>query len=95
MIANNGFLEPEPVHVELKTAYHWHCENCAAVNFALPEKAELTEAQREEAYREFHEMEEWEELPEGWERFDMVWIPDFVTCSECGETFGTLDEVIP
>jgi len=78
--------------VELKTAYHWHCEECGRENFDLPSKAEMTDEDREDAFRKFHELDEWVQLPEGWKQFEMVWIPDYVTCVHCGETFGTVDE---
>lgn len=78
--------------VELKTAYHWHCDECAAENFALPQKAELTQEEREEAFREVHQLEEWAELPEGWENFELVHIPKVVTCTDCGAEFLTMDE---
>ena len=85
---------PRPVKfVELKTAYHWYCEQCGADNFALPMKAELTPEMREKTYREMHNLkEEWIPLPEGWDNFQMVQIPFFVRCSSCGMEFSTKDE---
>ena len=78
--------------VILKTAYHWHCDNCSAVNFSLPQKAELTDEEAEEAFRGFWGLEEWAELPDDWRSFEMVEIPEIVTCSECGEEFATMHE---
>lgn len=80
------------VIVELKTAYHWHCDNCSAENFALPEKAELTDSQAESAYRVLNMMDCFEELPQHWRQFEMVCIPNIVTCSECGHQYLTSDE---
>ncbi len=78
--------------VELKTAYHWHCERCSAENFALPQKAEMTKQDAEEAYRHFHGLEDWEELPLRWDEVELVQIPDTVKCTECGGEFLTMDE---
>ena len=78
--------------VELKSAFHWHCDECGEENFALPQKAELTDEDAEYAYRRFHDLEDWCDLPEGWRQFEMVNIPDKVTCSNCGETFLTVNE---
>lgn len=78
--------------VELKTAYHWHCAACSAVNFALPEKVEMTDADREAAYREFHGLGAWESLPSGWEDFEVVCIPPYVKCNGCRGLFATRDE---
>ncbi len=78
---------------ELKTAYHWHCEHCSAENFALPAKTELTEYEREMAFRQHYEMSHWEALPDDWQLFELVWIPDEVTCEECGATFPTFHDL--
>ena len=78
--------------VELKTAYHWICEECCEDNFALPQKAELTDEAREDAFRQINDLQEWDELPEGWQCFDLVCIPNIVTCKKCGEKFTTVDE---
>lgn len=79
--------------VTLKTAYHWHCDECSAENFALPMRKEMCEDEKEAHYRYFHGINNaWEPLPEGWEQFECVYIPDEVTCCECGATFHTDDE---
>ncbi len=80
------------IRVELKLAYHWHCENCGDVNFTLPQKAELTDDEAEMCYRQEHELDAWSELPANWRDFEMVQIPSVVTCSECGSKFETEDE---
>lgn len=77
---------------ELRTAYHWFCPSCDATNFVLPMKAELTDDEREECFRSFNELDEWEELPDDWRNFEMVWSPDAVTCSVCHKEFATRDE---
>lgn len=79
--------------VELKHAYYWVCEECDEPNFALPSRAELNDEQREAAYRTFHDMEDFEQLPIDWEQFDMVQIPEEVECNRCGASFATRDEV--
>lgn len=78
--------------VELRTAYHWFCEECSRENFALPQKAEMTEEEREEAFRRFHDLDGFAELPEDWRQFEMVMVPETVTCAECGTEFNAIDE---
>lgn len=78
--------------VELKTAYHWHCEECAYENFEMPQKAELNDESREDAFRHFHQLDAWAELPERWDQFEMVCIPDIVICNDCKAEFSTIDE---
>lgn len=79
--------------VELKTAYHWNCEECGADNFSVGMKAEFGPGEREESFREFHDMASYEELPENWEKFEMVCIPETVTCKECKAKFSAVNEV--
>ena len=81
--------------VELKTAYHWHCEVCSEENFALPKKAELTDDERERTFRHFHDMEDFEQLPDGWESFEIVEVPNTVQCIACRTSFKTVDERLP
>jgi hypothetical protein len=78
--------------VELKTAYFWTCEECYHDNFAYPVKAELTDDEAEEIFRQMNEMDQFEQLPENWRDFEMIQIPDMVTCSTCKTKFETLDE---
>ena len=80
--------------VELKTAYHWNCDECGADNFALPVKAELTDEKREEVFREIHQLQEWDTLPPDWQYFELVQIPNVVACSSCRTQFSTIDERI-
>jgi len=78
--------------VELKTAFHWHCDECSQENFALPQKVELTDEDADRAYRWHHGLDDWCDLPEGWRQFEIVSIPDKVRCSNCDEVFLTMDE---
>ncbi len=78
--------------VELKTAYHWHCEECGVENFALPRKAELTDDEAEEAYRLYHYLDSYSPLPDDWRQFEIVEIPDVVECDQCYAKFATKDE---
>lgn len=78
--------------VELRTAYVWNCEKCSAENWARARLAEMTDADREWAYREFHDLEEWAELPENWRDFEMVQVPETVTCAVCHTEFLAIDE---
>lgn len=80
--------------VELRTAFHWHCDDCGADNFALPRKAELTDEDAESAYRKHHMLDKWEELPADWRDFEMVQIPSRVHCSHCGSMFDTENEAM-
>lgn len=38
-------------------------------------------------------MSHWEALPDDWQLFELVWIPDEVTCEECGATFPTFHDL--
>ena len=78
--------------VELKTAYHWNCEECGADNFDLGQKVEMTEEQREQCFREYESLEIWEELPEDWQLFELAEISTTVKCKDCGTEFLTMDE---
>ena len=80
--------------VELKSAFHWHCDQCGESNFALPQKAEMTDDDAEYAYRRFHDLDDWCELPADWRQFEMVSIPSKVTCSRCEGVFLTMDETL-
>lgn len=76
----------------LKTAYYWDCDECGHRNFALPISAEVSDDLLEQCYRDFFDMEEWQELPDSWRQFEMVKIPAEVTCQTCCETFAAYDD---
>lgn len=78
--------------VELTTAFAWWCEDCAERNFEMPRKAELTDDEAEEAYRQYHDLESYAELPENWREFEIIQIPSKVVCRVCGCTYTTKDE---
>lgn len=78
--------------VELKTAYWWHCEECGSENFSRSIKIELAPGEKEEVYRSFHDLDDYAELPEGWDQFETCHIPDEVCCSFCGAKFATVNE---
>ena len=82
--------------IELKLAFWWFCENCSEENFVKSQVTELTDEQREEAYRGMHELGEWEELPEQlpeqWDQFQMTTTPEIVTCVNCKTQFHARDE---
>ncbi len=80
--------------VELQTAFHWYCEECSYENFALPQKAELNDEAREAAFRQFHQLDEWAELPEQWAQFEIVCVPDIVICNDCKTEFNTVDALL-
>lgn len=77
--------------VQLSTAFTWRCV-CGKRNFVLPERADLTPDEREDAYRELNDLEAWQELPDDWRNFEMVSMPEEVTCKKCGKRFETEDE---
>lgn len=75
--------------VELHPAHIWTCEDCGRDNFERCVEAEMPDDERAEMFRKFHHMQEYEELPEGWEGFGMVTAPEEVTCQHCGAEFET------
>lgn len=79
--------------VELKTAYHWNCEECGADNFAVAIKEEFGPGEREEAFRDYHGLASYEVLPDNWEHFEMVSIPEKVKCKGCQSEFATVHEL--
>lgn len=79
-------------NARLLSAYVWDCDECGVENFERAIVAELTDEDREEMFREFHELDEWAELPENWRDFQMVTRPDGVTCKACGEVFEAEDD---
>lgn len=78
--------------VELRTAFHWFCEECASENFSLPQKAELTDDDAEQAFRLMHCLEDWQPLPENWRDFELSSLPRVVTCSACQTKYRTAIE---
>lgn len=79
--------------VTLQTAFRWLCDECGEEHFAMPIKAEFCdEEEREEMFRKMNDMEEFEELPDGWQGFEMVAIPEEVTCKRCGNKYATENE---
>jgi Zn finger protein HypA/HybF involved in hydrogenase expression len=79
--------------VELKTANFWNCEECGRKHYADGIKQEFVDdADREETFRRFHDMDDYEELPEHWREFEVVAIPKVVKCENCGIEFSTEDE---
>lgn len=78
--------------VELRPAYVWTCETCASVNFCQGMTWEGSDEDREAMFREFHELEDWQELPNNWRDFEPVYVPETVKCHHCSEEFSTRDE---
>lgn len=75
--------------ITLKTAYTWQCPICFRTHYAQPVKPRLSEEEREEAFRHYHDLEPWSELPEGWEQFEVVAVPKVVKCTHCQRPFET------
>lgn len=79
--------------IELRTAYYWDCPNCKNGNFVLPEIANVSPEEKEESFRHFHQIEQGFPLPEGWEDFALVYIPNMCKCSLCGKEFFVNQDV--
>lgn len=79
--------------VELNTAYHWHCDDCGADNFSLALRVEFPPGEHEQAYRHLNDLDDWADLPEDWDQFELVTIPTTVQCSECGREFATVEDI--
>lgn len=80
--------------VVLKTAYYWICEECGRDNYDRPVLAEIVPGDKETVFREWFGLEEFEELPDDWENFQLVAIPRNVTCEHCGQEYETEDDRI-
>lgn len=76
----------------LLTAYVWDCDHCGSENFERAIVAEMCDEDREEMFRQFNQMDQWEALPECWRDFQLVTRPDAVTCCKCGTEFDTEDD---
>jgi hypothetical protein len=82
--------------VELWQAYYWICENCGRTNFGVPEPVPLDPARKEELFRQFNHLEQWTELPEGWEDFELITAPKKVACHCCHDHFDVnLEGIAP
>lgn len=77
--------------VTLRTAFAWTC-HCGHEHFAPAEVTPLDDDEREEAYRHFHDLEVWAELPPGWREFQLVRAPQRVTCRRCGKEYETREQ---
>ncbi|WP_417459123.1 hypothetical protein [Kordiimonas sp.] len=77
--------------IELRMAYQWTCQ-CGAVNVVLPEVPDLCDDDLESIYRELHELEPWQEMPEDWWKFGVACSPEYVTCEKCDVQFSTYEE---
>jgi len=81
--------------VEMKLAFAWYYEECSELNFCLPQKAELTKDEREDAFRQEHLLDEFSELPDHWDCSEYMCIPEQVACNNCGTEFEAVDESPP
>lgn len=81
--------------VELKIAFHWHCESCGHENFSLPLRREFTEDEARQFYRQTRGLEDYEPLPDGWDQFQVSMIPTLVTCQSCCNQFEATEESHP
>lgn len=87
------FCRDEKVQpVVLQTAFFFSCPKCHNDNFVAAVEAELTDEEREEAFRDYYDLESWQELPDNWKDFGLVWQPEHVQCLNCGEGYVTCEE---
>lgn len=75
--------------ITLQQAFWWECPACGAGNFAKAVVAEPTDDEKEEAFRQYHDLEAWQPLPPDWNSFDLVKMPICVKCDECQHRFKT------
>ena len=78
---------PDPQSVDIRPAFHFFCEECAAENFFLPRAVEIPPDELEEVYRAEKELDPWESLPDDWNDFEIVEIPELIQCGECDAVF--------
>jgi hypothetical protein len=74
--------------VRLRRIFEWWCPACSVVNLAPYELIEVTE----EELRALHDLEPWQEVPEGVDA-EAVAMPCVVVCGKCGVEFETDDGV--
>jgi ribosomal protein L44E len=78
--------------VTVKTAYSWLCDKCGKDQFEKPIKVEFGPGEKEEAFRKIHDLEDYQELPDGWATFELCCIPGRVKCKDCNTEYSTEDE---
>lgn len=78
--------------VRLMQAYYWQCEDCGQDNYDRGVLAEFGPGEKEQAFREFHDLGPEEPLPENWDQFQLVTIPDEVECGSCHRRWTTVDD---
>lgn len=86
---------PIPTVVELRSAFHWFCEACGRTNFSLPAKMEFAPGEKAGIFREVQGLDDDTPLPDGWEAFEMMEMPERVKCEVCGAEFDTMPDEGP
>ena len=75
---------------EMRIAFSWICDECGRENFESPFAYEMTDENREDVFRQLHDLEPWQQLPDNWEEFNTLKMPVSVMCRSCGEVHDTI-----
>ena len=68
----------------------WICDNCGRDNFERAITKEMSEEDKIDILREIGQIEDDEDLPEGFEG-DTLYAPEEVECVHCGSKYTTLE----
>jgi hypothetical protein len=75
--------------VDLFPAFRWQCPECQNWNFCSPDNSGVSDEEYEDIFREYFDLEPWQELPENYENMlEAVAMPTEVVCI-CGSKFET------
>lgn len=80
--------------IELHPAWAWDCQSCGRENFERTIVAELTDAEKLQAFRATGDLEDWQtldDLPQGLEG-SLQTYPDEVRCKHCSAVYVTMNE---
>lgn len=75
------------VQAELK--YLFPCTKCNLVCIIDAYDDDVSLELKEEFFRQEHDLEYWQDLPEGWEEAEVPVVPTIVSCASCGTRYKT------
>jgi hypothetical protein len=79
--------------IKLKAAFTFICPACGCENYITPlTNEDTTPDEREEFFRIMLDLEEWQDLPEGWESQEIAFQPEIVECAKCDKEYATCSQ---